>query len=254
MSKNTAEFPTELLRAAYSASAACPSPEKYLAESLATMSREQQRELVAHAETCPACWSEKRLADAYDEAGEIDETHAADVAYVALKMRRPITIDDRHGIGAPPAVAPSRRPRWTALVGLAAAVVLGIAVAPLMNLTFNPAPEVRSPDTGPAVRSARIEGIVPLGEVASAPQRLDWLEVAGAARYRVTLRRVDGTSLWETQTTQTSVDLPADVRAALVPAVAYTWEVSALDANEARVAWSERMRFRLAPPPQKPTE
>ncbi len=254
MSKNTAEFPMELLRAAYGESAGCPSPESFLADSLACMPAERRQEIEAHAETCPACWPERQLARAFDEAGDIDESSAADVAYGALKMRQPIPIDSRRRARPRPGDQPSHRPRWTALVGLAAVLLLGIALAPLLELTFNQAPEVRGPETGRAVRSARIEGVDPLGDVTIAPRRFDWLDVSGAARYRVTLRRVDGSILWETQTTQSFVELPAAIREALAPAVAYTWEVSAWDANEGRVAWSERMRFRLAPSAQGATE
>jgi hypothetical protein len=58
---------------------------------------------------------------------------------------------------------------------------------------------------------------------------------------------VDDTVLSEYTVTNPYVELPKGLLTQLHPAVTYFWEVEALDSSEARLAWSDRVEFRVKP-------
>ena len=70
----------------------------------------------------------------------------------------------------------------------------------------------------------------------------------GAVRYRVSLKEVDRTTVWSGTADAPSATLPAEVLAKLVPAKTLTWQVLAVDANNAVIADSGSQRFRIEKP------
>jgi hypothetical protein len=93
------------------------------------------------------------------------------------------------------------------------------------------------------VRGAEIHDLQPSGEFPAVPRQFRWTAIAGAASYRVTLRAVDETVLWQESATEPSARLPEEVARGLHPAVLYTWTVEALNARGERLAASEPVRF-----------
>lgn len=243
---NMAEFPGDLLRAAYGPTSDCPPPETFLADEWIALPEQRQEELANHAATCPACAAERDLAAAFDEDG-FDTSHGAeDLDIVRSRIQSPAQID------VPPdnVVPLSRRRFWTPVVGVAAAVFLGVALVPILKTGIVGAPAIQSPGAGTTVRSARIEILYPVGEVEEAPTELGWVGAENATRYEITVRRVDGRPIWQTVSHEAAIEIPNEIRALLQPAVAYTWDVSAWNRNGARLAWSDEVRFKLALQPR----
>ncbi len=143
---------------------------------------------------------------------------------------------------------PGRRSR-PALALLAAGVVLAVCAGTLYQLR-TPTPAL--PDRLSAAETLRSNTILaagPEGDLDAAPAKLQWEAVASAARYRVTLMEVDRTVLWQAESQDTSVVLPAAVRALCLPAKTLLWRVHAVDASGRALADSEVARFRVRPAP-----
>ncbi|HYN22196.1 MAG TPA: hypothetical protein VE078_14645, partial [Thermoanaerobaculia bacterium] len=143
---------------------------------------------------------------------------------------------------APPA------PRSRSLLRFAAAAVLVVGAGLGYRVYQEREPALPPPDLGGAVRGGEVEAVSPVGEVQEIPGELRWLPSIGAASYRVRLTAVDGSVLWEAATPAPPARLPADVAGRLHRAVLYTWTVEALDADGARLASSEPVRFRVMIP------
>ena len=243
---------------------ACPAPARWLALASGPVAADERRRLEGHLAHCPACAAELELARAF--AAPVDAADT-DVAYVvaALRAHGPLAavtpagsrgIEESAPASSAPAVLPWRgRPatpvwqRWAAAAVLVCGVGVGVVLLRDQLLTGwatgSPPPLGATPATD-VVRGGVIEVEGPVGEVATAPERLAWRPSAGASAYQLRLTRVDGSVVWETATAATSVDLPVAIRSALLPGVAYQWRVEARDTTAAVVGRSEEIRFRLS--------
>jgi hypothetical protein len=96
-----------------------------------------------------------------------------------------------------------------------------------------------------ATRSLTVALRGPIGDQTAVPGRLEWQPVSGAVRYQVRLTEVDRLEIWASDTTDTVVDLPPDVRARIVPGKTLVWQVTAYGASNAPIAESNAERFRL---------
>jgi len=140
--------------------------------------------------------------------------------------------------------------RWT-IPALAAlmAVLLLIVVVDRLNIRGGAAPplpaSVKADDD--ALRSQAVSARAPLGDQYEPPQRLEWIAVPHASRYRARLMEVDRHELWSASTTATQIDLPSEVRALSVPSKTLLWEVTAFDASGRQIAESGAQAFRLVP-------
>ncbi len=155
----------------------------------------------------------------------------------------PEVVDRALGLAPRPAAARRSSLRWV----LAAAASLIVVVAAGWLFRVAGPPELPGREPGTVVRGARIEALSPTGEIDAAPRSLRWSAHAGAERYRVRLFAVDDSVLWAQTTAAESIELPDDVSARLLAAVAYQWQVEALDESGGVLAASERVQFRLAP-------
>src|SRR6185295_11870454 len=118
---------------------------------------------------------------------------------------------------------------------------------------FNPAPPGLPTDIGSgpeATRTLRIAVRGPVGDQAAVPTRLQWQPVSGASRYRVRLTEVDRHEIWSSDTMDSAIDLPPDVRARIVPGKTLVWQVTAYNASNAPIAESDAERFRLVARPR----
>lgn len=168
------------------------------------------------------------------ETRETDSWKAADPA-VSLAVS-PAADQPVPGAGGRPKA-------WAAAAALALALVGGTAV---WNLTSGPPPLPEAPTSG-VVRGGSIALSEPLGEVLDLPSSFRWSEAEGAREYRIRLRTVDGSTLWEGTSAVPSASLSQEVANLLERAVVYYWQVWALDGEGRVLARSPEERFLLKP-------
>lgn len=229
---------SDSLRSAWSQETGCPPPEGWLRLEIGEATPDERRRLEEHAARCPACASERELARLFAAAPEGGE----DLDYVVSKLealdlpntRRPLTF-------------PARRKQPVLAWAASLAAVLALALGLGLFFRAGQAPPLPDREAGEVYRGGEVRLIGPSGEFNELPREFRWEEVEGARSYRVTLRAVDETVLWETPVTAPSARLPEDVARGLHPAVLYTWSVEALDERGARLAMSEPARFLVRP-------
>lgn len=221
--------PEERLAEAYAGAPDCPAPEVFLEASWNELREEERTRIEEHALRCPACASERELARSFDESLAAEGSTSEDVDWVVSRLR------DR---------APVRRRRVVPYWGLAAAavVVLGVAVGLLAVRT--PGPALPDPGSGPSVmRSAGIRVVQPVDDILDFPDKFQWEKVEGAENYRVRVRGVDGTILWEKTVHAPEVNLPERLRESMHRAVRYRWSVDAFDPDGGLLAGSGPVEF-----------
>ena len=205
-----------------------------------------EREHIAH---CVRCEAEMALWQQFkDDEPAADE--GAAVQWVAAETRRRLKTpaDDRKPVGWSEWIG-SLRPRTLAL---AATLLVAAAIG---YVTWDRGvPSITKPDAGARIyRSGGLQLIAPSGDVAAPPVELRWQAAAGAARYEIELREVDGTVIWRGSVAETHVALPASVAAQILPGRTFLWQVKATTSDGAVLAESETGRFRMPvnTPPRK---
>jgi hypothetical protein len=160
-----------------------------------------------------------------------------------------------------PRKSPARAAGWRRFVtpralggGLAAAAA---AVLVVLNVPGREvAPPALPPDATAGPSSFRSDGIAvkgPAGDVDAAPKEVRWEAASGAASYSVQVMEVDHTPVWNAESRDPRVALPASVRARVVPGKPFLWQVVAKDAGGQAIATSEMQRFRLRMRAPQPT-
>ena len=111
-------------------------------------------------------------------------------------------------------------------------------------------PEIGGPRGGnpPVYRSASIDALAPVGEVAVAPISLDCSSVDGAASYRFEISEVDRTVIWSDESDGPSIQLPSPIRDSALPGKTLAWKVYALDETGDVMATSEATNFQVTGP------
>jgi hypothetical protein len=231
---------SDSLRSAWSSDTGCPSPEDWLRLEAGEATPDERRRLEEHEARCPACASERELARIFAETP--DAAAREDVDYIVAKLEAMKLPETKQPLAFPA----RRRPALAWAARLAALIVLALAV----GLFFRAGQAPPLPDRGPGevYRGSEVRPVGPIGEFRETPREFRWEKVEEARSYRVTLRAVDETVLWETTVASPSARLPEDVASGLHPAVFYTWSVEALDERGARLAASEPVRFLVRPP------
>lgn len=229
----------EWLQAAYDDSTECPPPESWLEAELGKLGPADRQRLEDHADSCPHCSSERDLAQAFsrDEL-QVSETEIREV------MRRL----DESGSSTVVDIATKRtahRPSWFRPLLAAASVTLGIGL--IWYLGGAAPPDLPDPVQEQTFRSTNVELIAPTGELELAPTQFNWHEIDSAERYILVVSEVDRAVIWEADISSPPLRVSAQVRAQLLPAVKYTWNVEAVDSTGAVVGRSINETFRIAP-------
>lgn len=191
----------------------------------------------AHVASCLRCQSERALWASFESAAGADE---GDVAWIAAQARRRLFPVPQ------PATTTARwrpaLPAWS--LSLAATLLLAVGGYLLVR---EPGTELAPTDDATVYRTAAVEPVAPLGDLAAPPEELRWRPVDGAVRYDLRVLEVDGTEVWRGSTTATAIAVPSEVRAAALPARRLEWSVTAVDAAARPVAAPASASFRVAP-------
>jgi len=225
-----------LLRAALGPGNDCPHVEQ-----LERLAATDPAALKQHVDACAFCRTELDLLHAF-EAAEPSTAEAADVQAVAGQLRargRDIFNPQRHWWQDLFAGGWMRPAFGIAALLLIAAV--GIEVRRSSHPALNPVDGASD-----VYRSHSLTALAPSGDLNVAPREFQWERVEGAARYQLRLMEVDGNELWQASTSDTRLEIPADVVSRIVPAKTLTWQVTAIDSTDRKIAESDVVRFRLA--------
>ena len=222
----------------------CPSIERLGRYADGALTPEERRHEEAHIATCANCQAELTLLQAFATSAVRDEEAEIVRRGVEQLRRREPEIFDGGRLHDP-----SIR-RWLSLWSLRPALALAAVLLALGGGYYltNPAAPRLPTDIGSSPDATRSLTIVvkgPIGDQTGVPERLQWEPVRGAARYRVRLSEVDRHEIWSSDTTDTTVDLPRDVRARIVPGKTLVWQVSAFGESNVPIADSNTERFRV---------
>ncbi len=166
--------------------------------------------------------------------------------------RGPVPLEEAPDKTVAPVVDPeTTQPprRWRLQPVLAAAAGLTLALGLVFRFGTG-TPELPAPDPQSAHRGSTIQLLEPIGEIAAAPARLTWTGVPDASRYKVVLETVDQTVLWETETGDTSVEVPVWLSDRLHPSVTYYWHVVGFGDGLSPLGTSSSVAFFARPEPQ----
>jgi hypothetical protein len=220
----------------------CPPPEAYLRD--AELSDAERARVESHAGVCPACAAERELARGFDADTALDEDTSAIVQRLrddAPWHRRTTTVSSLEQ-------ARDRRSRpRRAFIGipLAMAAAVLVAIGAITQLLGPNAPPIGAPGAGTVMRGSEIETGAPDGDISQRPDVLQWRDVPDAASYRVTILGVDGDPVWSGTSAGSPAQIPDAALTAMHPTVLYRWQVEAMNANGARIAWSKPKPFRF---------
>ncbi len=129
--------------------------------------------------------------------------------------------------------------RWAA-AGTAAVALLAIAfiVAP----RGGPAPGSIALTDSETLRGGTVRAIEPRGTLAAAPVSLAWESLGKGVDYQVTV--YDGASVvWTMAAPSSPAEIPAEVRARLLPGRDYAWQVKAFSSVGTLLAASGKISF-----------
>ena len=220
----------------------CLSPEQLASLDSTELAAAERTRLEAHLGACSRCSAERALITSFESASETAEERAPLAAITAdLERKRaarwPVAAR-KSWFRLPAFSMPAMRTWALAAASLLVVVAAGVYVRSLREPGL---PSGAGADWQ-TVRSVRVQAVAPMGEVAQAPQEFQWKTTGQAERYRVTVRDVEGITLWSAETAAPPLAAPGELRARLLPGKTVTWEVEAL-ANGGRVASSGAVRF-----------
>ena len=190
-----------------------------------------------HLETCAHCRNELALFQEFETA-EARPEEAADLAWINAELTR------RHA--APKVTLADRVRAWLTFprLSLAAAALVMLIAAALYLPTRNGVPLPDQQETS-RWRSGQFAALAPLGDLDRAPGSLRWEAVNGAASYHVRLLEVDGTEVWSADVNATSVELPNNTAAKMLPGRAFQWDCSARDSSGRTIASTNLQSFHI---------
>jgi hypothetical protein len=227
----------------------CPSIERLGRYADGALTPEERRQEESHIATCANCQAELALLHAFaSPAVRDDEAEAVQWGVEQLRRREPEIFE-----GGRLKTASARR--WLSFGPVRPVLALAVVLLAIGGgyYLFNPAAPRLPTDIGSSpetTRTLRIAVRSPVGDQAAVPARLEWQPVSGASRYHVQLTEVDRHEIWSSDTMDSAIDLPPDVRPRIVPGKALVWQVTAYDTSNAPIAESNAERFRLVARPR----
>jgi hypothetical protein len=209
-----------------------------------------------HLAQCTRCQAELALLKSFEFGAPLPDEGAA-VAWISSHLERQlenIKNPSRGGLLRPATQRLEVPVSWLARIFgfggmrwvLPAAAVAAIAIASAILLRPAKAPELQANaarQSAAVYRSQEVQLVSPIGDAEQVPRELRWQTFAGAATYRVVVMEVDHSALWNSETKQSSVELPASLRAKMLPGKPILWQVTALDTQARVVGTSQVQKF-----------
>lgn len=206
-----------------------------------------------HLADCPRCQAELAMLKSFQSSTPLPDEGAA-VAWISSHLDRHLESIKNPSRGrARAATRSGEEGSWLArTIGLSpwrwalpATAVAAVAIVGVALLRPPREPELQA-DAGrhPAIyRSQEIQVVGPVGDVQQTPEMLQWQAFPGAATYRVAVMEVDNSRLWSAETRETTIQIPASVRAKMLPGKPILWQVTAVDGPGRTLGSSQVQRF-----------
>ena len=193
-----------------------------------------------HLDSCPRCQAELALWRAFSGSAP-SSFEGGGVRWVVAELGRRLAPASRR--------APAGTWRWLT-VRRPWPVAAAVAVAAAVGYTaWDPEPRVRTlHGVAQVYRTASLDAIAPLGDVAAAPRAIEWASLSGAAVYDVEVFEVDRSTLWRGSSFAPRIELPPSLSVHFAPGKSVLWEVTARNGAGVVVAHSGAQRFRVAAP------
>jgi hypothetical protein len=234
------------MKAALSASSACPSFEGLVQDLELVEPTAERLAAQDHLKNCVACRNEVALYREFESGQELPHEKDA-VDWIAQQLADAQSPQKSKVVEMPLNWWQGgwRSPvRWSA-VAVAAILIFAVAV----NIPWRrPAIPVDKPDV---LRSLPLRALSPAGDLTQAPREFQWSAVSGAAAYVVTISEVDRTVVYQKKVTNTSLPTPYEVGKLIQPGKTLVWVVRAEDSAGREVMSSGEQRFRLEARPAK---
>lgn len=205
-----------------------------------------------HLDGCPRCQAELALLKTFESAEPLADEGAA-VGWISAHLAR-----QQQNIKHPRAGSAVRRaqpavswwPRafafrpwqWAIPLTAAVAVVAGVL---LLRAPKEPQLQARAGGKSAIYRSQEVQLVAPIGALPQVPTTLKWQAFPRAKDYKVSIMEVDHSPLWARDTKEISLEIPAPVRAKMLPGKTLLWQVTAADENGRTLASSQIQRFVL---------
>ncbi len=104
-------------------------------------------------------------------------------------------------------------------------------------------PQVSTVDD--TLRSGSVSLISPVGQLHQVPVFFEWQPLKNAAHYKIAVREVDDTPVWQGESSVPKMPFPAEVRNQITPLKTLKWNVIALDDKGVEISTSTTQTFRL---------
>jgi len=236
----------EILRAAFGPGPECLSIEEL--EQVLTGGISASTAVGKHVRSCSYCQTEMQMLQRFGPAGEGQA--GPEVQQIVSQLQA-----NPQRIFPKPAQTSRSVPWWEraftmrrfaqASLGMAAVLLVTAAVLRL-HTGKSPSVEALNHSDHEVFRSGSFDLVEPVGDLQQPPKEIRWKKVDEAVSYQVRLLEVDGSEMWKAETKEDHVDLPAPVRARIVPAKTLFCEVDAFNSSETKVSGTGLVRFRLA--------
>lgn len=224
------------LRSALRLAQNCPSIEVLSTQLTGAAGDEARASAELHLGQCLHCRTELDLLHEFAN-GTIRPDETASVKWITARLQKhPHTSKTDRATGW-----------WTGwripkvAVGLA-----GVALVTLLAVGISSEWKLRQSITRPAPEFGHEVQRTRLIETVRTPGFFDWKPVAGAVRYELTVRTVDGTSIFHNSFTGTTLAFPSEVDALFKSGKLLEWEVTARDSAGTEIAGSGVQGLRKA--------
>lgn len=207
-----------------------------------SLTESASRRVRNHIAECVRCQTELALLHEFERASPRQGEEAA-ARWITNQLEQKFAAALTKPQAGQREVERTRRSFWAAVRPMQAGG-FAIAAALLVAAVGIALRESRPPEISTAIserqvfRSGEVSVVAPSENPTRAPSELRWAPWTAADSYSVRVMEVDRKELWSAETRQTSVALPAAVRAQIVPRKPLLWEVIARDADGRTLASS----------------
>jgi hypothetical protein len=240
LNKNLAE--QDALRSALG-----PGPECPTIEELASCASEEAPvdiSLSRHLQACAYCQTELHLMRTFLAGEKGDASEAVRLLRGRSKEIFRKAFPTQAKVPWWQAVFTVRRLAQASMAFAAILLVVGTVLF-VRSSTHSPDLVAKSQQSQEVYRSGSFAVVTPAGDLQQPPKEIRWEHVPSAASYQARILEVDQSEVWNARTTEDRIELPAAIRARIVPSKTLFIEITAFESSGKQVGDTGRVRFRL---------